>query len=154
MYIWQTYNSKLKECFLKDGRVWSSTISALQECLIEVTTEWYNGQIGWTAYQNKVALSNAWFLGAPGVDKNHDVSKKLPLLVTLQKMLTLDSFSFLARTTVPPFSTGGSVERPVTCSPGRRATSITMEAAQTWISINDLAPLHLFEWKEGGAGYV
>ena len=80
-----------------------------------------------------------WFVGAPWVDKNHDVSKKLPLLVTLQKMLTLDSFSFLARTAVPPFSTGGSVERPVTCSPGRRAASITMEAAvQTWMSKDDL----------------
>ena len=85
-----------------------------------------------------------WFLGAPGVDKNHDVSKKLPLLVTLQKMLTLDSFSFLARTTVPPFSTVGSVERPVTCSTSRRAASITMEAAPTWISINILAPPHLW----------
>ena len=46
--------------------------------------------------------------------KNHVVPNSLPLLVTRQKTVTFVSFSLLASMTVPPFSTGGIVESPVT----------------------------------------
>ena len=50
---------------------------------------------------------------SPSLVKYQAVSNTLPLLVTRQKIDTFDSFSLLANTTVPPFSTNGIVDSPV-----------------------------------------
>ena len=81
--------------------------------------------------------------------KNHCVTVGVPWKLTWQNTETFAAFSGAGNTTVPPFSTNGSVNSPATCCLSSKTVTKRTKAGRVGTMASSLVNQPIDAWEEG-----